>query len=162
VAELIRQSNQLMDAGRYAEAINPAREVLEILTRLLGSGRWETVDARFRVDLLSKLASLPAEGRRAMASAYSECRRAMALDGKAQHGEAEAVHRAVLEICRQWLGEEHLETLAAYIDLGVCLRNQGRNADALAPLQRALDISRTALGEDHLFTAKANNELAVT
>ena len=50
VAQLQQQIAQLRREGRFAEAIEPAREVAEIRTRLQGADHWQTADARRAVD----------------------------------------------------------------------------------------------------------------
>ena len=134
IDELGRQSDRLMEAGRYAEAIAPAREVLEIRTRLQGTDHWQTAIVRYRLDLLEKLASLPAEGQRAMVKAYSEVRRAAALNERAQHREAEAIHRTVLESLRHWLGADHFATVPHLHETGHRSGKAGATSRSPAPV----------------------------
>jgi hypothetical protein len=130
IAELNQQIIRLQDAGRFAEAMTPAREMLELRTKLQGAGHWETVGARRRSVLLKQLASLPEEGQRAIGLTYSKERQAIALERQAAYREAEKTHRAVIETFRHWLGEDHPDTARAYNNLAVNLMHQGRYADA--------------------------------
>jgi tetratricopeptide (TPR) repeat protein len=161
VAKLNQQISQVWATGRFGEAMTPAREVLEIHTRLQGAEHWETVNARYQLDSLKQLASLPEEGQRAMLSARSESRRAIALEARAEYREAEKNHGTVLLELRRWRGEDHLDTAAAYNNLANNLRNQGRYAAALSLFQKALDIRRKVLGENHPGTAESYSNLAV-
>ena len=68
VQELEHQIAQLQSEGRFSDAIAPAREAAEIRTRLQGADHWQAADARRAVDDLRKIAALPEEGRKAMAS----------------------------------------------------------------------------------------------
>ncbi len=62
IAELHARIKRLREEGRYAEAMTPARELLEIHTRLQGISHLETVAARLRVDLFKEVANLPEDG----------------------------------------------------------------------------------------------------
>jgi CHAT domain-containing protein/tetratricopeptide (TPR) repeat protein len=159
--ELDRQIDRLQVAGRFSQALAPAREALQMRTKLQGAGHWETVAARRRSELLARLARLPADGRRATGTAYGEAAQAIDMDKKGQYREAEPLLRAQVEAFGRWLGEDHFETARAYDILGVNLFHQGRYADAVPLLQKALDVRRKAYGEEHPNTATSCNDLAI-
>jgi hypothetical protein len=97
IAGLKQQIHRLQEMGRFAEALTPARELLEIRTRLQGAGHWETAGSRHLLDVLKQLANLPQEGQRAIGLTYSEARRAINLEGKGAYAEAEKIYRAVID-----------------------------------------------------------------
>jgi hypothetical protein len=57
---------------------------------------------------------------------------ALVLRGLGRLEEAEAEHRAELEICRRVLGEEHPDTLTSRHNLATVLRDLGRQEEAAA------------------------------
>jgi tetratricopeptide (TPR) repeat protein len=160
LAKLNRQIEELVDAGQFEEAMAPGREVLEIHTRLQGAEHPETVAARHNLDLFKELASVPAEGRRAIGLTFVDLRRANVLNGKKAHAEAEKIKRNVIETRRRWLGKDHLLVATGCESLAMDLRVQRRTAEAQPLHQEALEIRRKVLGEDHPDTAGAYNDLA--
>ena len=65
IAELDKQIVRFRDQGQFAEAMAPAREVLEIRIRLQGASHVQTVAARDWLGRIEEMAKLPDEGRRA-------------------------------------------------------------------------------------------------
>jgi tetratricopeptide (TPR) repeat protein len=160
VEKLEQQIDQLRRAGRFAEAIAPAREVAEIRTRLQGADHWQAADARRAVDDLRQLAALPDEGRKAMAPVEELDQRADADRQRGHYAEAERIDRSLLEIRRRWLGEDHPDTAESYDDVGVALLYQGRYAEAEPLLRAALAINLKVLRDGHPETAVSYNNLA--
>jgi hypothetical protein len=115
VAKLEQQIAQLRRAGQFAEAIEPAREVGEIRTRLQGADHWQAADARRAVGDLRQIAALHEEGRKAMASAGELVQKADAERQRAHSAESERISRTLLEIRRKWLGEGHPTTLHDFV-----------------------------------------------
>jgi len=74
--------------------------------------------------------------------------------------EAEAEHRAVLEIRRWVLGEEHPDTLTSRNNLATVLRDLGRLEEAEVEHRAVLEIRRRVLGEEHPDTLTSRNNLA--
>src|SRR5262245_2424822 len=118
VAKLEQQIARLQGAGRFAEAIEPARGVAEIRTRLQGADHWQAADARRAVDDLRTIAALPEEGRKAMASVGELAQKADAEYQRGHYAESERINRTLLEIRRKWLGEGHPGTVSSYSYLG--------------------------------------------
>jgi tetratricopeptide (TPR) repeat protein len=160
VEALEKTIDQLRRAGKFAEALEPAEQVLAIRARALGPGHYQTADARRTIEILKLIARLPEEGRRAMASIGSLKEEAQASEAQAKYADAAKKRQTVMEISRRWLGEDHPDTAQSYNNLATNLDAQGRHAEALPLYQRALDIGRKAVGEDHPETARAYNNLA--
>ncbi|HZW30668.1 MAG TPA: tetratricopeptide repeat protein [Isosphaeraceae bacterium] len=160
VAKLEEQIAQPRREGRFVEAIAPAREAAEIRTRLQGADHWQAADARRAVDDLRKIATLPEEGRKAMASVGELAQRAEAEYHQGHYAESERVHRILLEIRRKWLGEDHPETAASYNDVALNLNGQGMYAQAEPLCRKAPAIRLKVLGENHPTTASSYNNLA--
>ncbi len=60
-----------------------------------------------------------------------------------------------LSIRRREQGDEHPDTIAALVDLGITLSEQGKFPEAAACLREAREKSRRVLGEDHRDTLHA-------
>jgi hypothetical protein len=161
VAKLEQQIAQLQGAGRFAEAIEPAREVAEIRTRLQGADHWQTADARRAVDNLRTIAALPEEGRKALASVGDLARKADAERQRAHYSEAERIDRSLLELRRKWLGDDHPDTAASYNNLAANTQYQRKYAEAEPLFRQALAIKLEALGEGHPATARSYHNVAL-
>jgi tetratricopeptide (TPR) repeat protein len=160
VEDLRKSIDGLRRAGKCAEAIEPARRVVEICERGLGRAHWRTADARREVDTLTHIAGLSEGGRKSMASVGSlEDERATARKNN-RYGEAERLSRDLLAIHRRWLGEVHFETAREYGYLAQSLFRQGKFSEAEAFDRKALAIQLDTLGEFHPETASTCHNIA--
>src|SRR5262249_27040042 len=66
VAGLSKAVDDLWRAGKFAEAVGPARQIVTVCEKALGPDHWQTADARRRVATLEAITGLPEEGRRAL------------------------------------------------------------------------------------------------
>jgi CHAT domain-containing protein len=153
VAKLEQRMDQLRREGRFAEVIEPAREVAEIRTQLQGVDHWQAADACRAADDWRKIAALPEEGRKALASVEDLEQKVGAARQRADYATADRIDRALLEIHQKWLGERHPEIAARYNRLALNLDAQGKYAQAEPLYRQALAIWLKALGEDHPHTA---------
>src|SRR5262249_3847945 len=76
-------------AGKFAEAVAPARQVVEVYEKALGPDHWQTADARRLVETLKTIDTLPEEGRRALAARKALYEAFLDADGKARYEDAE-------------------------------------------------------------------------
>jgi tetratricopeptide (TPR) repeat protein len=74
--------------------------------------------------------------------------------------EAEAEHRAVLEVRARVLGPEHPDTLTSRNDLAGVLGYLGRWKEEEAEHRAVLDVHARVLGPEHLSTVTVRNNLA--
>src|SRR5262245_34728406 len=56
VADLNKAIEDLRRAGKFAEAVEPARQIVAVCERALGPDHWGTADARRRVETLGTIA----------------------------------------------------------------------------------------------------------
>ena len=75
------------------------------------------------------------------------------------YDEALAGHEAVLAIKAAALGDDHLDLMGSYTNLGIVQATVGNVDGAHASLTRAVEIARAHLGEDHLNVATALSRL---
>jgi tetratricopeptide (TPR) repeat protein len=125
----------LDEQGRYYEAENILREVVEEETRALGSEHADTL--RTRTNL------------------------AVALVMQGKYLEAEEENRIVLESREKVSGPEHPDTLNARHVLGVVLARQGKYAEAANEDRAVLKLREKVLGPEHPDTLDTRCNLAM-
>ena len=162
INELETTMRQLQRSGKFAEADAPAQECLAICERALGQGHWQTVQTRRTVAELRRIASLPQEGRKALASVGEIMDRAIMARSRTDYRDAEDNCRKILDIHRQWLGEDHPEIAQSYNNVAYVLNAQGKYAAAEPLFQKALGICQKALGEENPVTAQSYNNVAAS
>ena len=74
---------------------------------------------------------------------------------------AEPHLQGALEIRREILGDEHLQTLEVMIELGALYREQSRYEEAEDVYTRVHDFARRAHGDEHRITLEATQHLAL-
>src|SRR6516162_6535325 len=159
---LDRSINQRLDAGQIAEAVPPAREKLDLLTRARGQDHWQTGDARRELETYTRLAGRPREVQDRYVKARQANARAEQLYGRGQYAEAAPLRRDTLTIYRDILGEGHPDSANSYNNLALTLSKQGKYAEAEAMGRRALAIYLKSRGEDHPDSGRSYNNLALT
>jgi CHAT domain-containing protein/tetratricopeptide (TPR) repeat protein len=150
----------LWQAGKFAEAVGPARQAAAIFEKALGPDHWRTADARRKVETLETVAGLPEEGRKALAAYRVVYQEFLDAYEKASYPDAERLGRQLLEVRRRFLGEGHPDTAESYLTLAAVLFAQGKLAEAEAMYRKALAIELKALGEGHPNTALGYSHLA--
>jgi CHAT domain-containing protein len=155
VERLEKQIEDLRRAGKFAEGCRPARAIVEIRRRMQGEAHWETQDARRLVELLEKIASLPAKAQSELAEAEKRAEEADTLYERGRYQEALPLQHRVLEIRRRHLGPAHLEVARTLNDLAISLSDSGKPTEAEPLFRQALAIRLKVLGEDHLHTAQS-------
>jgi CHAT domain-containing protein/tetratricopeptide (TPR) repeat protein len=162
VNELNRTVEQLRRAGKFAEAIEPARDVLAIRQKALGKDHWRTDDARIRMEELQRIAELPEEGRKAMVSLSFLETQFTSLKDHGRILEAEALSRSIQEICVRWLGKNHPRTARSDCRVSTVLQSQHRYREAEQLGREALAKWLESMRKDHPDTVRFYNNLAIT
>jgi CHAT domain-containing protein/tetratricopeptide (TPR) repeat protein len=164
-SERLDELNEAIDAlwreGRFAEAIEPARQALAICERGLGADHWYTADKRRLVETLQMIVALPSEGRQSLASVPALIAASNAAFDKAQYEAAANLRRRALAANRRWLGESHPNAAKDYNNLAAVLRASGDMPGAEAMARKALAITLHTLGERHPGTAAAYDNLSL-
>ena len=150
----------LQAADKYAGAIQLGDELVELRTKLQGEDHYETVNAKYYVAGLRKIAALDGVKRRSWPSAMQSVVKARQLESKGRYAEALLLQQATLDIRREVLGEDHPDTAKSYNNLAFNLELQGKSAEAQPLFQKVLEIYRRVLGEDHPDTATSYNNIA--
>jgi CHAT domain-containing protein/Flp pilus assembly protein TadD len=114
---------QLIDEGRYDEAISHAKKSLEVKERMFG---------KEHPTLARNLGSL-----------------ALLYDKTGRYAEAELLYKRSLEIREKTLGKDHPNVATSLNSLAELYRTTGRYAEAEPLFKRSLDISEKALGRDN-------------
>jgi tetratricopeptide (TPR) repeat protein len=135
IRTLNQQVAELYKQGKYAEALELARQVCELARRALGDDHPETATSLGNLGYL-----LHEMGDLAAARPYTE---------------------QALEVRRRVLGEDHPATATSLNHLGLLLRARGDLAGARPYTEQALEIRRRVLGEQHPDTAISLNNLGM-
>jgi CHAT domain-containing protein len=159
-AGLEKRIEELETADKYAEAIRLGEELLALRTNVQGADHWETVNRKWELAALRKVAALPEEQRIGWRQAKQGDVEARLLMQKAQYIKALPLLQERLKWCRQVLGEDHPDTTTSYHNVAFILNAQGKYAEAGPLFQKALDIDRRVLGENHPDTARGYNNVA--
>jgi tetratricopeptide (TPR) repeat protein len=132
--ELNAQVVQLLQQGKYAEAIPLAQESLRVAEATFGAQHPNVATS------LDNLAEL-----------YRK---------QGRHSDAEPLYQRALDIDEKALGPEHPDVGTDLNNLAELYRAQGRYADAEPLYQRALALDEKALGPEHPNVAIDLNNLA--
>ena len=114
---------QLYGEGKYADALELARQTLERAEKELGGEHPGTLTSVNNLAFLYK-----AQGR---------------------YGEAEPLYKRVLDVLERVLGQAHPNTLASINNLAALYSDQGRSAEAEPLYRRALEVSERVRGREH-------------
>jgi Flp pilus assembly protein TadD len=159
--ELERRLDEFEEAGKFAEAHTPARELLALRERVQGAGHWQTQDARRLVETLQQIAGKPVDLQKALVLATKQTAEAEQLYQQGRYARAEVLYRQALGVRQKVLGAEHPHTAGSLDRLAGSLDAQGRYAQAEPLLRQALAIRQKVLGTEHPGTALSLNNLAV-
>ena len=124
----------LQDQGKWQEAEEMHREVLQVRIRVLGADYPETLDSR------NNLANV--------------------LGDQGKRQEAEEMHREVLEARSRVLGADHQNTLSSKNNLANVLQDQGKWQEAEEMYREVLEVRSRLLGADHQETLRCRHNLA--
>ncbi len=153
--ELKKRIDSLQKEGKFAQALEAAREVALIYEEARGPRHQDTTDAKLELETLGLLSAMPGESQENATEALRLREEGWKCYERRKFSEAEPLLRKSLEINRRVFGEEHLWTATSHIYLAWCLRAQGKHAEAVPYLRRNLEIRRRLEGEEHPFTAVA-------
>jgi CHAT domain-containing protein/tetratricopeptide (TPR) repeat protein len=155
MANLQMQFDQLLQTGKYTEAIEVAKQQLKQRERLQGADHYEVADARRLLELVEKVARFDKQQQADHQHSLAVAHQARVLDDKERYAQAQPLWEQALAQCRQLLGEEHPETAILFNSLSWNLYAQKKYAEADTACRKALAIRRQALGEDHPDTAES-------
>jgi tetratricopeptide (TPR) repeat protein len=168
----------LDDEGRYSEAENILRKVIEVRTHVLGAEHPDTLlsrntlanefrhEARFAeaevehrdvMNLREKI--LGAQHPDTLASRSSV---ASDLLGQGKFAEAEVEDREVMNLREKTLGPQHPDTLASRHNLATVLHYEAKNAEAEAQYREVIKSMEKVLGAEHPDTLNTRFNLADT
>ena len=132
---LNQQANQLIDQGKYQEAIPIAERALEVAKRTLGPEQPETAEALNNLGFVFKMIG--------------------------DYAKAEPLCQEALRIRQKVLGPEHPDTATSLNNLASLYRATGAYAKAEPLYQEALQILQKVFGPEHPNTATSLENLAL-
>jgi tetratricopeptide (TPR) repeat protein len=160
-AKLKARIDDLTAAGKFAEAVPAAKELLTLRQRLQGADHWEAVDARQQIRTLECRVEFTPEQQADYRRASAARREAQELEDRGRYAQAQPLREQVLAVCRRLLGEENSDSATCYNNLAMNLQAQGKYAEAEQGLRKALELGRKVLGEHHPHVAAGYNNLAM-
>lgn len=174
------RANAAYNAGRYAEAAELYRQILELREQRLGDEAMPTLQVMSRLGVslieLGRFDEAEMLMRRAVAAAEQaggdNAGVATALNGlgaalrrQGRGAEAEQVLRRALAIREAVLGPDHPEVAGTLFNLAQAIAHgsaaQSRSGEAEALLRRSAAIRAKAFGPDHSLVALTNNAITV-
>jgi tetratricopeptide (TPR) repeat protein len=151
---------KLVEAGKWAEALEVAEALAELRGTAQGKDHWEAVSARWDVEAIHRVLRRGEDERNEYARVFALERQADGLLGMGRYQESRPLLEKVLAIRRKVLGDDHPDTAQTWNLIGFSLNAQGRYVEAEAGYRQALAIRRKALGEEHPDTATSCNNVA--
>jgi tetratricopeptide (TPR) repeat protein len=121
------------DQGRYIEAENILRKVVEVRTRILGADHPDTLRSRQNL--------------------------AVALWRRGRYAEAEADFHEIIEREQKVFGPEHPDTLLSRNNLGLILLGQGKYTEAENQYRDLIKAYEKVLGPEHPDTLRSRHNL---
>ncbi len=158
--DLDKRIEELEAADNYAEAIRRQEELLALRTRVQGADHWQTVNEKWDLAAMKKVAALAPDRRAGWRQAADSAATAWRLTEQAQYGKALPLRLEGLKWFREVLGEDHPFTAQSYNNVALNLNGQAQYAEAALLYQKALDIQRKVVGEVHPSTATTYYNLA--
>jgi len=168
----------LIDEGKYADAENALRQVVEVRTGVVGPENPDTLRSRNNLGLAllrgGKFGEAEGEYREVIAlqakvlgpedpdTLMSRTGLATALFRQAKFVESEKESREVLQLSEKVLGPEHPDTLRSRNYLAGTLESQNKYAEAEAECRTVLELRRKTLGPEHPDTIASRSNLAGT
>jgi tetratricopeptide (TPR) repeat protein len=174
---LNQQINQLIEQGKYQEAISIAERAVEVAKRVRGLEHPETATNLNNLGELyramheyTKAEPLLQEALRIRQKIFGPEHpyTAQSLNNLAElykdmgeYGKAEPLYQEALRICQKVLGPENPDTASSLNNLAELYWRMGGYAKAELLFQEALRIRQKILGSEHPDTATSLNNLAV-
>jgi tetratricopeptide (TPR) repeat protein len=131
---LNRQVSQLIEQGKYQEAMPIAKRLVQVAKRARGPEHPETADALNDLGFLYKKTG--------------------------DYAKAEPLYQEALRIRQKVLGSEHADTAEGLSNLAVLYQDMGEYSKAEPLLQEALRIRQKVLGSEHPDTVESLTNLA--
>src|SRR5262249_16275231 len=128
--DLQKQMRERENADAYPEAIQAAEQLFGLRTKVQGADHWETVDQKWKVATLKKVANLTEERRAGWRKASQGAAEASRLEQQAQYAKALPLHQERLKWCREVLGEDHPLTASSYNAVAYNLNAQAKYSEA--------------------------------
>src|SRR5262249_53144179 len=146
LAHLEAQLTKELGDGKFAQAVETARQIATLRERWQGEKYGESVAARQAVRGYEGLVRLAAKDQQEVATSFRVEREGDALNKRQQYKAAEEKHRQALAIRRKVLGEEHPDTAHSSNEVAYNLQAQGKYAEAQPLYEKALASWRKTLG----------------
>src|SRR5262249_6843481 len=163
VEDLEKKIHELYEAGRYADAREPAREAFEIRAREQGPTHWQTISVKNNLDLMTKFVALPKDAQEALTEATKlEKNDLPKLRRASRYRDAIAVAERIVAIRQRHLGDDSSLVATSLNAHAILCYEQARFAEGETLLRKALAISKKVYGDEHPNTASVYGNLAMS
>lgn len=159
-AQLAERIDVLEKEGKFAEAIEPAKELLALARADSKTKAYELADAERRVATLNQIASLSQPARMELVKANSLNDSLTDLFIKGQYRAATDIAKRQLEVYRRHLGDVDSYVALCLNNLGLLAKYQGDYTGAEPLYRDALAMRRKLLGDEHPEVALGLNNIA--
>jgi tetratricopeptide (TPR) repeat protein/CHAT domain-containing protein len=160
IAEAVARADRLLEQGKFAEAIGPAREAAHGAARAYGPGDWRAFDAGRRLKLAETASGLPDDQRNGLVEAIGAEARARGLEGS-KPAEAEGLALCAAEEYAAVLGERAPEHARTWHLIGRLRVATGDKKGAQEANLKALAIRRVALPLGHPDVGRSLTNLGI-
>ena len=162
--------------GKYSEAEQLLRSVIEVRTASLGTEDRDTLDSRHRLiyplTRQTRYDEAEAEARQVLKvrekvlgfenvdTIVSRYLLADVLADQGKYVEAEALYRGIIPLAEKLLGREHPRTVAARLGLATVLSDEGKNVEAESLYRGVIDLDAKIYGPRDPNTLNDRGNLA--
>ena len=157
--ELDKAIDSAMKADRWDEAVARAEELLALRTSVLGPKHFGTVNAKWQLKALGRVAPMSKDDRVAYQSAKTLSEQAETLGRQGKYAD-QPLYEKACEIKRRLLSDDHPDTAAILTTWRAILTPRGSTPRPSRCTRKALAIDRRLLSDDHPVTATICNNLA--
>lgn len=158
---MISRIDEFRGEGRFDEALEIARELLDQRRHAPGTRPYELGDAERLVATLERVTSLPAEARRELAHADHMKPEIERLCTRQHYKEVPPIAEAQLRIREHWLGRAHVDACTTLDYLSNAYNDLGRFEEAERAARETLATRRDVLEDDHPELADSASNLGM-
>ncbi len=162
VEKLGKQLEENYEAGKYAEGLSPAREILALRTRLQGATHWETVIAKNNLETLERITALPKDAQDELSEATKLEKQVSELGRQGRYRDAIPIAERIVAVRQRHFGNDYAIVARSLNDQAIMCHSAGRYAEAETLFRQAVAICEKVQGDEHPHTVAGLANLALS